>query len=186
MQRSPRFFNDVAECVEQTLTRVGGSVVLAMPLGIGKPAPLANEFYRRARRDPKLSLKIFSALSLHAPSWHGELERRFLEPLNARLFGGVVELDYVRDLHAGKLPPNVVNVEFFLEPGALLNVAHAQQHYVSTNYTHVARDVAAHGVNVIAQLVAKRGIEARTEYSLGSNPDVTLDLLTTLEPERAR
>ena len=186
MQRTPRSFNDVAECVEQTLSRVGNRVVLALPLGIGKPAPLANEFYRRARRDPKLKLEVFSALSLHPPIPRSELERRLLEPLNARLFGCVVELDYVRDLHAGKLPPNVTITEFFLEPGGLLNVEHAQQHYVSTNYTHVARDVAAHGVNVIAQLVAKRGAEARTGYSLGSNPDVTLDLLTALEPERAR
>lgn len=186
MQRSPRFFDDVAECVEQALSRVGSRVVLALPLGIGKPAPLANEFYRRARRDPRLELKVFSALSLHAPKWKSELERRFLEPLNARLFGGVVELDYVRDLHAGELPDNVKIVEFFLEPGGLLNVAHAQQHYVSTNYTHVARDLAAAGVNVIAQLVAKRGTEPRIEYSLGSNPDVTLDLLGELAAERAQ
>src|SRR5579871_6410426 len=141
MQRGPRFFNDVAECVEETLSRVGRHVVLAMPLGIGKPAPLANEFYRRARRDPGLKLKIFSALSLHAPNPRSELERRFLEPLNARLFGGMVELDYVRDLHANRIPDNVRIIEFFLEPGGLLNVPHAQQHYVSTNYTHVARDV---------------------------------------------
>ena len=62
--------------------------------------------------------------------------------------------------------------------------AHSQRHYVSSNYTHVARDVAAHGVNVIAQLVAKRSVEGRTEYSLGSNPDVTLDLLEHLAPQR--
>ncbi len=75
-------------------------------------------------------------------------------------------------------------VEFFLDPGALLNVGHSQRHYVSTNYTQVARDVAAQGVNVVAQLVAKRSVEGRTEYSLGSNPDVTLDLLEHLAPQR--
>jgi acyl-CoA hydrolase len=48
----------------------------------------------------------------------------------------------------------------------------------------VARDVAAQGVNVIAQLVAKRSVEGHTEYSLGSNPDVTLDLLEHLAPQR--
>ena len=84
----PRIFDDVAECVESTISRVGPDIVLALPLGIGKPNPLANEFYRRARRDPKLTLKIFTALSLRAPQWHGELERRFLEPLVQRLFGG--------------------------------------------------------------------------------------------------
>src|SRR3984957_8046609 len=180
----PRIFDDVAECVESTLSRVGPDIVLALPLGIGKPNPLANEFYRRARRDPKLSLKIFTALSLRAPPWHGELERRFLEPLVARLFGGCVPLDYVTALHGEGVPDNVQIVEFFLDPGALLEVSHSQRHYVSTNYTHVARDVAARGVNVIGQLIAKRSVEGRTEYSLGSNPDVTVDLLEHLAPQR--
>ncbi|MDP9008931.1 MAG: hypothetical protein M3N91_09550 [Pseudomonadota bacterium] len=158
--------------------------MLALPLGIGKPNPLANEFYRRARRDPALTLKIFTALSLRAPAWHGELERRFLEPLVARLFGGCIPLDYVTALHGEGVPGNVQIVEFFLDPGALLNVSHAQRHHVSTNYTHVARDVAARGVNVIGQLIAKRNVEGRTEYSLGSNPDVTVDLLEQLAPQR--
>jgi acyl-CoA hydrolase len=180
----PRTFDDVAECVESTLARVGPHIVLALPLGIGKPNPLANEFYRRARRDPAITLKIFTALSLRAPQWHGELERRFMQPLVERLFGNDVPLDYVRDLHDNSIPENVEIVEFFLDPGALLHVAHSQHHYVSSNYTHVARDVAARGVNVIAQLVAKRTIEGRAEFSLGSNPDVTIDLLELLAPQR--
>jgi acyl-CoA hydrolase len=184
MHASPRSFDDVAECVEQTLRRVGSRVVLALPLGIGKPNPLANEFYRRAVRDPSLHLTIFTALSLRAPQWHGELERRFLQPLAERLFGNVEPLDYVRDLHADCVPANIDIVEFFLDPGAQLNVPHSQRHYVSTNYTHVARDVAAQGVNVIAQLVAKRNVEGRAEYSLGSNPDITVDLLRLLAPQR--
>jgi acyl-CoA hydrolase len=180
----PRIFDDVAECVETTLSRIGPDIVLALPLGIGKPNPLANEFYRRARRDPALTLKIFTALSLRTPQWKGELERRFLEPLVARLFGGCVPLDYVTDLHGAGVPDNVQIVEFFLDPGALLNVSHSQRHYVSTNYTHVARDVAAQGVNVIGQLVAKRSVDGRAEYSFGSNPDVTVDLLEHLAPQR--
>src|ERR1700730_14356063 len=103
----PRTFDDVAECVESTLARVGPHIGLALPLGIGKPNPLANEFYRRARRDPALSLTIFTALSLRAPEWKGELERRFLEPLVARLFGACVPLDYVADLHGSGVPANV-------------------------------------------------------------------------------
>src|SRR6202789_3653033 len=112
----PRIFDDVAECVESTLSRVGSRIVLALPLGIGKPNPLANEFYHRARRDPALSLTIFTALSLRAPPWNGELERRFLEPLVARLFGGGVPLAYVTDLHAAGVPQNVRTVGFFLAP----------------------------------------------------------------------
>jgi acyl-CoA hydrolase len=182
----PRNFDDVAECVESTLGRVGPHIVLALPLGIGKPNPLANEFYRRAKRDSSITLKIFTALSLRAPQWRGELERRFLQPLVQRLFGGSIPLDYVRDLHGGDVPGNVQISEFFLDPGALLNVAHSQQNYTSTNYTHVARELAAQGVNVIAQLIAKRSIDGRVEYSLGSNPDVTLDLLEQLAPQRLR
>jgi acyl-CoA hydrolase len=180
----PRTFDDVAECVESTLARVGPHIVLALPLGVGKPNPLANEFYRRARRDPAITLEIFTALSLRAPQWRGDLERRFLQPLAERLFGTDVPLDYVRDLHANSLPENVKIIEFFLDPGALLHVAHSQRHYVSSNYTHVARDIAAHGVNVIAQLVAKRTVDGRAEFSFGSNPDVTVDLLSLLAPQR--
>jgi acyl-CoA hydrolase len=180
----PRTFDDVAECVESTLARVGPRIVLALPLGIGKPNPLVNEFYRRARADPAIKLKIFTALSLRAPQWHGDLERRFLQPLVERLFGNDVPLEYLRDLHENAVPENVEVVEFFLDPGSLLHIAHSQRHYVSTNYTHVARDVAAHGVNVIAQLVARRSVEGRAEFSLGSNPDVTLDLLELLAPQR--
>jgi len=180
----PRTFDDVAGCVESTLARVGPHIVLALPLGIGKPNPLVNEFYRRARRDPAITLKIFTALSLRAPRWQGELERRFLEPLVERLFGNDVPLDYVRDLHDESVPDNIEIIEFFLDPGALLHVENSQRHYVSTNYTHVARDVAAQGVNVIAQLVAKRSVDGRPEFSLGSNPDVTVDLLELLAPQR--
>ncbi|MGO9946701.1 MAG: hypothetical protein ACLPWG_07640, partial [Steroidobacteraceae bacterium] len=100
----PRTFDDVAECVEDTLSRVGPRIVLALPLGIGKPNPLVNEFYRRARRDPAIALKMFTALSLRAPQWNGELERLFLQPMVERLFGGCVPLDYVRDLHHGDVP----------------------------------------------------------------------------------
>ena len=38
----PRIFDDVAECVENTLSRVGSRIVLALPSGVGKPNPLAN------------------------------------------------------------------------------------------------------------------------------------------------
>ena len=61
---------------------------------------------------------------------------------------------------------------------------HAQQNYLSANYTHVIRDVMARGVNVIAHLVAKRVIEGRTELSFGSNADVTADLLPLVEEAR--
>jgi hypothetical protein len=68
--------NDVGECVDAVLRRVGPRIVLALPLGIGKPNPIANEFYRRAARDPSIDLTIVTALSLCKPVARSELERR--------------------------------------------------------------------------------------------------------------
>jgi len=181
----PQLFDDVGECVETTLRRLGRRIVLALPLALGKPVPLANEFYRRALRDPSLDLRIFTALSLRKPSASSELERRFLEPFVARVFGNYPELDYVNAVRRGTLPPNVQVIEFYLEPGAYLESNYVQQQYLSANYTHVAREILARGVNVIGQLVAKRVFDGRTELSLSSNPDLTADLLPEFERERS-
>lgn len=181
----PQHFDDVGECVETTLRRLGGRIVLALPLALGKPVPLANEFYRRALRDPSIELRILTALSLRKPRASSELERRFLEPFVARVFGSYPELDYVDAMRAGSLPPNVQVTEFFLEPGAYLGSPYVQQHYLSANYTHVAREVLARGVNVLGQLVAKRVIKGRTELSLSCNPDLTADLLPELAHARS-
>ena len=83
------------------------------------------------------------------------------------------------------VPPNIRIIEFFLEPGAYLNSTHAQRNYLSANYTHVAREVMALGVNVIAHLVAKRMTGTRMELSFGSNPDVTPDLFPLIDAARA-
>jgi acyl-CoA hydrolase len=180
----PEIFADVGHCVDAVLRRVGPRVVLALPLGIGKPNPLANEFYRRARSDPGLELTVLTALSLLKPRARSTLEARLLDPLSARVFGSYVEPDYARDLRADRLPGNVHIIEFYLAPGALLNSGHAQRHYLSANYTHVARDALARGVNVIAQLVARRVVDGELQLSFGSNPDVSADLLPLLAPAR--
>lgn len=146
----PEIFDDVGHCVDAVLRRVGPRVVLALPLGIGKPNPLANEFYRRAARDPGLELTIVTALSLLKPVAHSALEGRLLAPLVTRVFGSYVEPEYARAMRADRLPGNVRVIEFFLTPGAFLGASHAQRNYLSANYTHVAREVMAHGVNVIA------------------------------------
>ncbi len=180
----PEILDDVGQCVDAVLRRVGQRVVLALPLGIGKPNPLVNEFYRRALRDPGLDLTIITALSLLKPVAHAALERRLLEPLVERVFGSYVEPQYARALQANCLPGNVRIIEFFLTPGAFLHSAHAQQHYLSANYTYVAREVLARGVNVIAHLVARRTVDGELQLSLGSNPDVTLDLLPLIAQAR--
>jgi acyl-CoA hydrolase len=177
--------DDVGECVEATLRRLGKRIVLSAPLAIGKPNPLLNEFYRRAARDPSLELTILTALSLNRPVGHGELERRFLEPFVARVFGDYPDLDYVKAARAGRLPANVQVREFYLQAGAWLDVESMQQHYTSVNYSHVVREALALGVNVIAQQVASRNVAGRDEYSLSSNPDTALDLLPLLDGARA-
>ena len=181
----PRRFDDVGECVDAALRRLGNRLVIAAPLAIGKPNGLLNEFYRRAARDPKLHLTLVTALSLNRPTAHSELEARFLEPFVARVFGDYPDLDYVTAARAGRLPPNVEVREFYLQAGAWLGVESVQQHYMSVNYTHVVRDLVALGVNVVAQEIATRSGASGDEYSLSSNPDLTLDVLQHFDVARA-
>ena len=180
----PEILADVGHCVDAVLRRVGRRIVLAMPLGIGKPNPLANEFYRRALRDPTIDLTIMTALSLLKPLPRSALEGRLLTPLVERVFGSYVEPEYARALLQDAVPDNVHIVEFFLAPGAYLNSQHAQRHYLSANYTHVAREVMARGVNVIAHLLAKRTVDGQMLLSFGSNADVTPDLLPLIAAAR--
>ena len=181
----PEVFDDVGHCVDAVLRRVGPRIVLALPLGIGKPNPLVNEFYRRALRDSTIDLTILTALSLLKPVAGSALEARLLTPLAARVFGTYVEPEYARAMQSDTLPPNIRIIEFFLAPGAFLNSRHAQRHYLSANYTHVARDCLARGVNVMAQLVAARSVNGELQLSFGSNADVSVDLLPLIEDARA-
>src|SRR5690606_28339714 len=57
--------------------------------------------------------------------------------------------------------------------------ASAQRDYVSLNYTHVARAVAARGANALVQKVAREPGGSR--LSLSCNPDLTFDLLDELK-----
>jgi acyl-CoA hydrolase len=173
----PQLLDDVGHCVDAVLERLGPRIVLAIPLGIGKPTPLVNEFYRRAARDPGIELTILTALSLLKPVAHADLERRLVEPLSARVFGSYVEPEYARAVRADSVPPNIRVIEFFLTPGAFLNAPHAQRNYLSANYTAVGPEVLPHGVNVIAHLLARRTVGGELQLSFGSNPDVTSDLL---------
>src|SRR5690349_3165984 len=180
----PEMFNDVGHCVDAVLRRVGPRIVLALPLGIGKPTPLANEFFRRALRDPSINLTILTALSLLKPVAGAPLEARLLDPLVARVFGSYVEPEYARAVRAGQVPANIRVIEFFLTPGAFIGALHAQRNYLSANYTHVQREILKHGVNVVALLVARRTVDGETALSYGSNPDVLPDLLPQIEAAR--
>ncbi len=179
--RQPQYFADVADGVEATLSRIGRRIVLCTPIGAGKPAALVNEFYRRAAADPGIDLSILTGLTLARPQPKSELERRLVEPITARIFGDAPEPAWIGPLRANKLPSNIRVLEFFMEPGAWLASPLAQQSYASINYTHVARTAVAEGANVIAQQIARR----RDRVSLGTNPDVTADLIPVLHERQS-
>jgi acyl-CoA hydrolase len=171
--RSP----SIAAAIDTLIAHVGSRIVLAIPLGIGKPNPFVNALYRRVKESPLLELKIITALSFEKPRGLGELEQRFLGPFVERVFGDYPDLDYVADSRYGRLPPNISVYEFFMKTGDYLGNAIAQQHYIYSNYSHVARDMVVHGVNVLAQAIAVDESGDAPRYSLSSNPDVTIDLL---------
>jgi acyl-CoA hydrolase len=173
----PARFADPARLADAIVEKVGKTIVLALPLGLGKANHIANALYAKAAADRSINLTIFTALTLEAPRAKSALERRFLDPITQRLFAGYPPLAYAAAVHAANVPPNVEINEFFFEAGQWLNSPYAQQHYISANYTHALRYVLDRGVNVVAQLVAHRDDEAPRAYSLSCNPDLTIDLL---------
>ena len=179
------YFDDPDRLTEAIVGRIGKNIVLALPLGLGKANHVANSVFNRAAGDPSMALRIFTALTLGKPRPKRELERRFLEPISARLFDGYPALAYDEALLQNRLPPNIEVDEFFFLAGSRINVAASQRNYISANYTHALRYVLDRKVNVVGQLVAKRVRDGKTHYSLSCNPDITLDLLDARRAGRA-
>jgi len=169
--------SDVEACADAILARVGKRIRLATPLGIGKPNPLLNALYRRAKADSSIDLHIMTALTLQKPRGQSELEQRFMGPFAERVWGDYPDLDYETDRVARALPPNVRVIEFYFYAGKMLGNAAAQRDYISTNYTYVARDLVSRGVNVLAQAVSRGELDGQPCLSLSCNPDLTLDVL---------
>ena len=173
--------DDIAECVERILESCGNHVVLAIPLGLGKPNHLVNALYRRIAAEPSRRLTIHTALSLQVPKPGSDIELRFAAPFLKRQFGeDYPDLEYALAMRRNALPSNIRVHEFYFQSGAMLHSGQAQRDYVSLNYTAVARELVGVGINVIAQLVARRRHRDGYRYSLGCNPDVTLDLVDYL------
>jgi acyl-CoA hydrolase len=177
---------DPEQCVDHILEKLGSRLVVGTPLGIGKPNTLLNALYARARADRRIRLELVTALSLNPPRGKSELEERFLKPIRARVWGDYPRLAYVDDRDAGELPENVRVIEFYLRSGSGLGVASAQADYISSNYTHVARDMASRGANLILQALALRTSGGARAYSMSSNPDVTSELLARLAASGTR
>ncbi|WP_191490153.1 acetyl-CoA hydrolase/transferase family protein [Pseudomonas sp. FEN] len=174
----------IERAVDEVLARLPAHIHMASPLGLGKPNRFINALYQRIRQLPERRLTIYTALSLGRPSLGDGLQRRFLEPFVERVFGDYPELDFLAALHQDNLPPNIRVQQFFMQPGSLLHSVQAQQDYISSNYSHAARDINAAGLNLIAQLVAGDP-QHPGHFSLSCNPDITLDLLPMVARRRA-
>lgn len=159
------------------------TVVLGLPIGVGKATHIVDALYARAQADSSISLTVFTGLTLATPSGASELQSSFIDPLVERLYSDWPTPAYVRAVAENSLPPNITIREFYFRPGAYLGNAVAQQNYTSINYSQVVDELMALGVNVVAQLVATSD-DAPEHYSLSSNPEITLDLLPKLEAKR--
>jgi acyl-CoA hydrolase len=173
---APAAFTDPVRAAEAVIDRVGRSIALAIPVGIGKPNLLVNALYGIAAADRGLKLKIYTGLSLVRPRYKSDLERRFVAPLLERLFGTWPDLAYAEAMRRGHLPSNIEVHEFFLQAGQWLANAAMQQSYASLSYSHVAAHLERSGINVLGQLVAPSPDGTTTHVSLSSNPDIALDL----------
>ena len=171
------------EIARAIVERVGPDVVLGLPIGIGKSTHVADALFDLAASDSSVSLTIFTGLTLEPPEASNEFERRFLEPLVARLYPDWPVPRYAQAIQEKSLPANIEVHEFYLRPGAYLGNGYVQQRYASINYSQVAGELRRLGVNVIAQLVAESD-ERPGRYSLGANPEVTLDLLPWFDEQR--
>src|ERR1700738_770322 len=147
-ENGPAQFDSPDRLADAVIERVGKTIVLAMPLGLGKANHLANALFARAAADSSIRLRIFTALTLEKPHPASELERRFIGPIAERCFGGFPVLAYAVALRKG-MPRNVEVDEFFFQAGSRLNLPAAQQSYISANYTHALGAVLQRGVHVV-------------------------------------
>lgn len=174
-------YKDVDACVDATIAAVGKELIVASPLGLGKPVQLLNAFYRRAQADKSISLHIHTALSLEVPKPGSEIEAHLSGPILERLFGNYEELDYVAPVKNGSLPQNIQVTEYYVRAGSHKGKPAAQQSYVSSNYTHILRDMCNAGVNVLAQMVAGYEKDGELTLSLSCNTDLTLELFDRID-----
>jgi len=177
----PVIFNDIDKCIDSIIDNLGKKIILGMPLALGKSYHLVNAIYERAKKDPQMDLTFISALALEKPGWNSDLERRMMQPVIERIWQGVPDFEYMKDIRKNTLPPNVTIREFFCKAGGYVGVTHAQREYTSSNYTHVVRDIILSGINVYMHTVAKKDINGEIFYSDSCNADMGTDLIDQME-----
>lgn len=170
-------FDQISKCVDAIIKHNTQHLIIGTPLGTGKPNLLINSLWERIKKKPDTQLEIFTALSLNRPTSKNLLQKKFLEPFIDKHFKDYPDLQYIKDSLSGTIPKHMKVTEFYLQSGKHLRTPQMQRNYISSNYTHVARDMVDRGINVILQLVGRKKTGSKTSYSLGSNPDLTLDIL---------
>lgn len=174
--QSVQTFDNADAIVRKIIEHCEGNIRLALPLGLGKANTIVNALTKAAVEDTSIHLEIFTALTLERPGDQAgnDLQKRFLDPAQDRLFGRYPALHYAELLHRGELPGNIEVSEFFLLAGKWKGVERVQQNYISANYTHAYDFLVARKPNVVAQLLA-RGDDC---FSLSCNTDITADLVS--------
>lgn len=179
---STQIYQSAAECVETLIKVIGNNIVIATPLGLGKPTQFLNAVYNHAKNNEHVTLTIITALSLVKPTIKNDLAKRLATPILNRLYKNHVDLYYEIDRRNQILPKNVKVIEFYLALGEYNDNMQAQQNYISSNYTHVIRDLLAYDVNIIAQLIASDN--NTNQFSLSCNADITLDLIQAFKKNK--
>jgi len=165
------YYSHTEVAAAKLISDLGKTIVIGVPLGLGKPVGLLNALYRLAAADASLQLTILTGLTLARPEFSQELEKNLVAPILERILGDYEDLLYEKARDKQALPHNIRVIEFFLSPGKYLHNAYAQQNYISSTYANAARDIQSYGVNVIAQMVAHSDQDANL-YSLSCNSDL--------------
>ena len=171
-----KLIKTINQCLQYICAINDGRLIVGTPLGIGKPNPLLNALWQRAKQNQEIQLEIFTALSLEVPKGKSLLEKRFLKPFTDRFFPQYPDLDYINDVKYNRVPKNMKLTEFYMQSGKMLHSSLAQRNYTSSNYTHAARDMLDKGLNVVLQMIAVKETSRGLVYSLSSNTDLTLDI----------
>lgn len=172
-----KIFDDVEALVDLVIARRGTKLKVGFPLGLGKPAHIANALVQRAVAGEIEELEIFTALSLSPPRpGKSGLQSRLMKPIVDRVYDGVPRLDYVDLRAADELPDNIRIHEFYYPPGSLLSSSVAQRHFKSVNFTDAFREMKQAGLDLVGQMVApsSRG------WDLSCNTDLSVELFPKL------
>lgn len=179
-------YDDSERIVDAILDELGTDLVVGTPLGIGKANSILNELVDRALENPEIELSIWTALTLSKPVPESELERRLLEPIADRLFDSYSNLRYAELLDDEALPENVEVHQFYFPPGRHMDNPTAQQAHHSVNYTHALRAFQEAEPNLLLQLVGLGEHDGETRYNIGSNTDLSRDLIASMRRARER